>query len=215
MLFKNCRYICLSCMLLGSGFNSYSQIAFELFSSRKYASQEVFWEKSFSDSSKWSIFNYARFQVDYASQANNEFFSYNTINYLLTNHLAGSIGGFISQDGFVPVLALNYFKVKENWNFSIFPSIELQAHPFYEIFFFTQFRPKLNEKWRLFSQVIGSSNFNFSQHRFSELLLRLGVQHKFLQFGLGSNARLFRVIENNVPRQLFENNLGIFLRTEL
>jgi hypothetical protein len=201
--------------IFGYACNTQAQIAFELFSTRKYASQEVFWEKSFSDSSKWSIFNYARFQIDYSTQEKNEFFSYNTVNYLITNHLSGAIGGYLTKEGFVPVIAANYFQVKENWNLSIFPSIELKANPFYEIFFFTQIRPKINDRWHLFSQLIGSANFNFSQHRFSELLVRLGVQRKYLQFGLGTNARLFRIVEDGMPKQVFENNVGVFLRTEL
>jgi hypothetical protein len=194
--------------------NVQAQTVGEIFSTTQYINHEVWWNKPFADSSRWSYFSFTRFRVNYETQQKNEFLSYSTLNYDLGKGFGLSTGGFITKHGFSPVVAINYFFANDTWLINLFPSVELKQKPNAEIFAFVQFRPKLNDNWRLFSQLIANSNFNFIRHNFSEQNLRVGLDYRSFQFGLGADFRQLTVKEDITLSTRITNNFGIFIRKE-
>ena len=199
-----------------AGATSIAQNVAEVFVNDKNVSHEIWLSGAFQDSSRLSIFNYTRFRVDYESTTANEFLSYSTINYEIVKGFGIATGGFILNSGFVPVIAFNYFYQNETWLVNIFPSVELVEDPNKEVFLFLQYRPRLNDRLRLFSQLVYNANFTLERHNFSEQNLRLGLEYRSLQFGIGGDVTQvpFEMPETSRVNTDWNFNFGLFLRKE-
>lgn len=191
-----------------------AQLVGELFTSKSYTAHEFWGELAFSDSSRFSFFSYNLFRISHNAGQQNSLFNYSTVNYSITENFGIAAGGFLTQEGFSPVVALNLTKVSDTWLVSFFPSVELVRKPNLDFFAFVQFRPKINDQWRVFSQIIANTNFNFRQHNFSEQALRVGLDYKTFQFGLGLDVNQFTFTENRVRQTDWSQHLGIFVRKE-
>jgi hypothetical protein len=187
-----------------------AQIVTEVFGTSQYAANEIWANGLFEDGSKFSFFNYTRFRINYSNQVNNQVLSYSTINYEIGKGFGLATGGFVFNNKFVPVLAANYFYQNDTWLINIFPSVELNKNANIEMFLFVQYRQKLTDKLRLFTQLIANSNFNFKKHNFSEQSLRVGLDYKKFQFGLGSDLSVIPM----PGKADFQQNLGLFIRKE-
>jgi hypothetical protein len=207
------KYIILLLGVLGLE-RAQAQTVGEVFVNQANTAHEIWWNKSLREQSKWSFFNYSRFRVNYQSSRKNEFLSYSTLNYEIGKGFGIAGGGFVTNFGFSPVIAANYFYQNSTWFVNIFPSVELKKQPNLELFVFLQYRPRLNEKWRIFSQLILNSNFTFQKHNFSEQNLRLGLDYQSYQFGLGSDLSQLPHQTSENSQVLFNFNYGLFLRKE-
>ena len=203
-------------VFVGAGVAAMAQNVAEIFVNDKNVSHEIWLSGSLQDSSRVSFFNYTRFRVDYESTSANEFMSYSTVNYEIMKGLGVATGGFILNSGFVPVVALNYFYQNETWLINVFPSVELAENPNKEVFLFLQYRPQLNERLRLFSQLVYNTNFTFERHNFSEQNLRLGLEYRSLQFGVGGDITQVPLEDPEASRvnTSWNFNFGVFLRKE-
>ena len=189
----------------------------EVFANNQNISHEIWLGGSLIDSTKLSFFNYTRFRLDYESNESNEFLSYSTVNYELKNGFGLFGGAYVLNSEFYPVLGMSYFLQTENWLINAFPSLEFGEDPNIELFLFFQFRPKISEKLRFFSQLIVNSNFDFERHNFSEQNLRVGLDYKSFQFGIGLDAAQMEVQSSVTPNGTTTDltiNFGVFLRKE-
>ncbi|MEM9982270.1 MAG: hypothetical protein AAF734_07225 [Bacteroidota bacterium] len=187
----------------------------ELFINNKNVAHEVWLWETFEPFSKLSFFNYTRLRVSYQESSLNEFLSYSTLNYQLGKGWGIATGGFMTATGFSPVVAVSYFYENDIWSVNALPSVEFFDDTNIELFLFLQFRPKLSERFRLFSQLIMSSNFDFRQHHFSEQNLRFGLEYRSFQFGVGAE---FTQVPSDPLQEGFgqhlnvNRNFGVFLR---
>ena len=120
-------------------------------------------------------------------------------------------GGYITDDGFSPVVGESYFYQNEKWLVNTFSSAELISSPNIELFFF--FRPRISNQVKLFLQLIINSNFDFQQHNFSQQNLRVGLDYKSIQFGLGGDFYQEQVSGSVAPETSntkFNLNIGVF-----
>jgi hypothetical protein len=178
--------ICIAVAL--SGKITRAQIIAEVFGAKDQSIIESWWNQPLGDSSKFSFFNYTRWSVAYATPRQTQFMNYATLNYDLGRGWSLAGGGFAGNEGFLPVLGFNYFFVNDTWLVNAFPGVVIKSKPDVELFFFAQFRPKLGKKTKLFSQVVANSNFNFRKHNFSEQAIRVGMDTRGFQWGLGVNT---------------------------
>jgi hypothetical protein len=206
------KTVALLAMLLCASVVAKAQVVAEVFGGHQNAAHEVWWSKPFAEQSRFSFFSYTRFRTHYQTSAKNEFLSYSTANYEIGKGFGVAAGGFITNFGFSPVVAANYFFQNDTWLVNVFPSVEVKQNANAELFLFLQFRPKLTNKLRLFSQLIVNFNANFQYHNFSEENLRIGLDYKTFQFGLGSDFGQIRNTETNAT--LHTLNYGLFLRKE-
>lgn len=191
-----------------------AQVVGELYASKNYINHEVWWSKSFSDSSRFSFFSFNRFRINYEHPENSQFLNYSTLNYSFGKNLGVSGGGFLTQYGFSPIVALNFFHFSETWMIGLFPGVEIKDQPNADIFAFVQFRPMLNDRVRVFSQIIASSNFSFKQHNISEQSVRLGLDYKSFQLGYGFDLGQFTLQEGLTLTTVWTDSHGIFVRRE-
>ena len=194
-----------------------AQNAAEVFANEENISHEIWLSGFLQDSSKFSFFNYTRFKVDYNDSKSNQFLSYSTLNYELGKGFGIASGGYITNQGFAPVVALSYFYQDDTWQFNVFPSYVFGNNETIEIFLFAQYRSKLTNKFRLFSQLIINTNFTFDQHNFSEQNLRIGLDYRSFKFGIGADLTQVPTFENegfHSQKTVLNHNIGLFIRKE-
>lgn len=200
----------LAFILFFMGHQADAQVVAELSANNRYTAHEIWLERFFSTDSKFSFFNYTRFRVKYQADQGSEVLSYSTLNYEIGKGFGIATGGFVFGQDFLPVFAANYTFHNDTWLVNIFPSIELRKRPNLEQFMIVQFRPKISLESRLFSQVLATSNFNLQRHNFSEVSIRLGVDYRSFQWGLGSDLS----ISPQAGTSNVQKNLGVFIRKE-
>ncbi|MCC6286368.1 MAG: hypothetical protein IT249_00645 [Chitinophagaceae bacterium] len=91
------------------------------------------------------------------------------------------------------------------------PRIDLHKDAIQETMIMTEYKPKLNEKWRLYSRLQGLYGFSVASkdHARSYILGRLGVNYKEFNFGLAANFDWFGPFKGN------QNNYGVFVSAAL
>lgn len=57
-------------------------------------------------------------------------------------------------------------------------------------------------------------NFNFRQHNFSEQALRVGLDYKAFQFGIGLDTNQFTSEESGTRQTNWNEHIGLFIRKE-
>ncbi|RIW13369.1 hypothetical protein D0X99_16475 [Algoriphagus lacus] len=194
--------------------SSHAQVVGEFFATENYMNHEVWWSKPFADSSRFSFFSFNRFRINFENSANSQFLNYSTVNYTLGKNLGISGGGFLTQYGFAPLIALNYFYLSEKCLIGLFPGIQVQDSPNADLFAFIQFRPKVNDKIGVFIQLIASSNFNFKRHNVSEQSLRIGLDYRSFQFGYGLDLGQYTYSEGVNTSTEWIDAHGLFIRKE-
>jgi hypothetical protein len=91
-----------------------------------------------------------------------------------------------------------------------FAAAHLQEKPQYQGFLQLQYRPSISEDVRLFSQLMVLTNWvQFESHSRSFQQLRIGLEYKTFQFGVGTDINQYG------PTPESKLTIGLFIRTEL
>ncbi|MCU0353988.1 MAG: hypothetical protein MUD08_09685 [Cytophagales bacterium] len=196
---------------------SQAQIIYsEVFGGHKKAQHEILISKPIDSLGIVSFFNLTYFTVDYKDRKAIDPFIYSVATFNFNQYIGIATGGYITNQGFVPIAAvsLQYFNEKGDLYLNVFPTIELTRNPNYEMFGLLVYNPTLTKKIKLFSQLTFSTNFNFKQHNFSFQQIRLGLDFRGFQFGLGCDTQIptFRNPVSNKLETTFNPNAGVFLR---
>jgi len=86
---------------------------------------------------------------------------------------------------------------------------ELKDNPNFELYVLAQYRPQITEKFKAFSQLQVSMNFNEDDHVYSLYRLRLGADLGKIQTGIGLEQTM------TGPNWDYKATPGIFIRMEL
>lgn len=188
----------------------------EIFGGHEKAQHEILVSKPIDSLGIVSFFNLTNFTVDYQDRLTIDPFIYSVVTLNFNQYIGIATGGYITNQGFVPIAAisLQYFNEKSDLYLNVFPTIELTSDPNYEMFGLLVYNPALTEKLKFFSQLTFSTNFNFEQHNFSFQQIRLGLDYRGFQFGVGCDTQI-PTFENPVNHELqteFNPNAGVFLR---
>jgi uncharacterized membrane protein YcgQ (UPF0703/DUF1980 family) len=188
----------------------------EVFGGHKKAQHEILISKPIDSLGIVSFFNLTYLTVYYKDRSTVDPFIYSVATFNFNQYVGIATGGYMTNQGFVPIAAisLQYFNEKGDLYLNVFPTIELTSKPNYEMFGLLVYNPMLTKKLKLFSQLTFSTNFNFKQHNFSFQQIRLGLDYRGFQFGLGCDTQIptFRNPVNNELETTFNPNAGIFLR---
>ncbi|KUG13737.1 hypothetical protein BEI02_03630 [Elizabethkingia sp. HvH-WGS333] len=113
--------------------------------------------------------------------------------------------------GLRPTSALMYTFNYKSLLLSIGPRIDLSKDSNAEGFVMAEYKPEINENWKIYSRVQGlyAQNLNSGEHARSYLMLRLGLSYKDIRFGLGANWDAYG------PEKQSKQNYGIFLAASL
>ena len=113
--------------------------------------------------------------------------------------------------GLRPTSALMYTFNYKSLLLSIGPRIDLSKDSNAEGFVMAEYKPEINENWKIYSRVQGlyAQNLNSGEHARSYLMLRLGLSYKDIRFGLGAHWDAYG------PEKQSKQNYGIFLAASL
>lgn len=188
----------------------------EVFGGHKKAQHEILISKPIDSLGIVSFFNLTYFTVDYKDRRTVDPFIYSVATLNFNQYIGIAAGGYMTNQDFVPIAAisLQYFNEKGDLYLNIFPTIELTAKPNYEMFGLLVYNPAISQKLKFFSQLTFSTNFNFKQHNFSFQQIRLGLDYRGFQLGIGCDTQIptFRNPVSNELETTFNPNAGLFLR---
>lgn len=208
----------LSMLLMAlTGHTLQAQIVYgEIFGGHQKAQHEILVSKPIDSLGIVSFFNLTYFTVDYSDRKIIDPFIYSVATFNFNQNVGIASGGYMTHQGFVPVAAisLQYFNKKGDLYFNVFPTIELTSNPNYELFGLVVYNPALSKKLKFFSQLTFSTNFNLEQHHFSFQQIRLGLDYRGGQFGIGCDTQIptLRNPINNALETTFRPNAGLFIR---
>ena len=117
--------------------------------------------------------------------------------------------GFQNTPGGIrPSAALIYTYANPEWLILAMPRIDLTKNATGEAFGLIEYRPKINEKWNIYSRVQGTYVHALADdfHARSYIRARAGLKHGDITFGLGANFEYYGPLKYN------ENNIGGFVQ---
>jgi hypothetical protein len=186
-------------------------IPIEVFAGHRAFTHQMYMTKYLDSTSHFGYFGYLRYEAPYTDRQKSSFTGQSIFFYDVAKGVSVGGGGYVTNDGFMPQIAIAYSRNAGDLSFTAFGSFEPVRSPNSEIFILVSYSPPLNRSgsWRLFTQIIGSYNFNYERnlrYNFANQYLRLGLSRKDWQFGLGTD-----LVQVNGVGSLPTNN-GLFLR---
>lgn len=160
---------------------------------------------------RFGYFGYLRYEIPYSDRDKSSFTGQSLFFYDVAKGVSVGGGGYVTNDGFMPQMAIAYSYNIGDLSFTAFGSFEPVRSPNSELFVLMSYSRRLNRKgtWHLYTQFIGSYNFNYGNSRgynFANQYIRLGLSHKGWQFGPGTD-----LVQIGGTGSL-PTNIGIFLR---
>jgi len=155
----------------------------ELMAGDKQVFADVQWLKPLDQQFRWSVFSRTRATLDYDNRPN--VFTGAYLNYTTKAGLGASLVGKIGNSGGGVDAGLHFFKNRKNWMLFGLASVGLKKAPEYSWFSIFRFTPPLFSDWKLYSSLELYSLFNNSGHIYGVQRVRVGLDKKGWQFGLG------------------------------
>ncbi|MBK1895204.1 hypothetical protein JHL15_05470 [Chryseobacterium sp. YIM B02567] len=118
---------------------------------------------------------------------------------------------YTPSTGLRPSVMLLYSYVKEEITLVIGPRIDLADNSNLEGFGMLEYKPKLNDQWKIYSRLQGlyARSVKNGIHARSYLMVRAGLSYKDYSFGIGANFDAYG------PERIIKNNYGIFVAARL
>ncbi len=164
-------------------------------------------------SAKWNYLSLNVARVDYQNKDKfNEGLLINLATYSL-NKTVRIVGGaqLHSVRGLVPSVGFQFVKANPSWTVFALPLITFLPDRAFEMISFLEFKPKIEDKLRLYSRVQTMYNYSLTNehHGRSFLQLRLGLSHKRMTYGVGADYDYY-------GKDSFKyENYGAFLKLNL
>lgn len=113
--------------------------------------------------------------------------------------------------GFRPVAGFIYTYATPELLIVANPKIDLAKDWASENMVLVEYKPKINEKWSLYSRAQGLYGFvpETGAHNRSYIYLRAGLSYKEFSFGVGSNFEWYGPVKYN------ENSIGAFINIQI
>lgn len=191
-----------------TAFESKAQFVLEPFVSEESLILESWYFNTIDESQRLSIFNLN--EAKYTFETNeSSVFSYGIMGYNLAGGFGPMAGWRVTNYSAAALAGLQYGFYRENFLAYVVLNSELKQNPNMEFYTLIQYRPKLTEKLKGFSQLQTSTNFTADGHAFSLYRLRLGVDFGKIQTGIG--------LEHTMAGPEWERATGpgFFVRLEL
>ncbi len=154
---------------------------------------------------RFTVFSRTRGIVNYESNANILSAAY--ISYTSKIGLGTSIIGAInSSNGPSTAVGLNFLKAKKAFTIFALSALEIGNPVGYSLFTIMRYTPDLKTDWKLYSSLELFTLFRNEGHQISSERIRIGLDHKGFQFGIGGN---FTQFGNGF---VLLDNYGLFIR---
>ena len=147
---------------------------------------DVQWLKPLDQKFRFSLFSRTRATIDYENQT--DIFSGAYFNVTSKYGVGGSLVGKVGLNGAGGDAGVHYFKATDKITFFGLASVGLKRELELSWFSILRYTPSLGEKWKLYTSLELFTLFNSEGHTFSVQRIRVGVDRKGYQFGLGYNT---------------------------
>ncbi|MCU0435096.1 MAG: hypothetical protein MUC87_16680 [Bacteroidia bacterium] len=134
-----------------------AQISPQVFVANEGTEYNFLWFKNVDSANRVTLFNYTFYYADYNERQKNTYEIYQVGIYNLTPTWGLSAGGRFTAGEFVPLVALSYQVMTDDLYLNLFPSAQYfpSSRRFgYSLFGMLFYRPRINERWRGFSQLM-------------------------------------------------------------
>jgi len=207
-------------MLFGVCSTANSQIPVEMFGGHERSTVDIMFLKYFKnkqvENSDWLFFNRNRASIDYRMTKTAFLPQFGFTEAISYNHekLKGFAPVIVEQifsSGFFQKAGIQYASITKNMTVFTWLVSETLKMPDIDFFLLFRYTPKIKDKASLFTQVESINTFPTAgaDKRIFYQRLRLGIQLKSYQFGVG--ADLSQTGNNNYTKT---NNIGGFIRHE-
>lgn len=105
--------------------------------------------------------------------------------------------------------AIQFSYHKAPWHLILIPRLDVQHHGAYELFSLFEFRPKLGERFSLYTRIQTLTSHGTKGHNRSYQQFRVGLARKSTQVGLALN------LDEYGSKQKVNVNFGLFYRKEI
>jgi hypothetical protein len=184
-------------------------IPIELMIGHKYGSVNLAFNRNFSQTSRLGFFHMNTVQFDFKNADKNSFIIQDLIYVETYKNLRVAGGVAYSKGGFDPTAGLQYVYSGKRFLFLCAPRINIESNPSYDIMTILQYKPDINDRVKLFTQLQLLNIFDSGGNIRSYQWMRLGLEIKGIQFGLAAN------LDEYGAHPTVESNLGIFIRKEI
>lgn len=196
-------------MLLSGGIAKAQSV--ETYAGHKRAGVDLMWFKFFakqnSEKTPFLFFSRNRASTDW-DNAPTAFGSTNAVSYNLKNGVGlVAVGSFLNA-GFTPKAGVQYVKMKGDFLFFGWLVADLKEKGNVDLFGLFRWQPKLNEQWRLFSQLELFPVYN-PENKFWSLTQRLRLGAKSHAWTAGILADFNQSGKVGFTKM---KNMGVFLR---
>ncbi len=187
--------------------------AVEVYAGHERVGVDLLWFKNFKNKqderTPLLFFSRNRASVDYENSPA-AFGSTNAVSYNFKNGLGiVAVASFLNA-GFTPKAGVQFFKQKGDFMFFGWAVADIKDEGGADLFGLFRYQSKINEQWRVFSQIELFPIYNFSAETWNlTQRLRLGAKHHTWAAGIMADF-------NQSGKDTFTttHNLGIFLRNE-
>jgi hypothetical protein len=145
---------------------------------------ETWYFNTIDEGKRFSIFNLNEAKYSFETEASS-LLSYGLVGYDWVKGFGPVVGWRINPYAAAALAGIQYGYYREHFLAYATLNTELKIDPNFEFYTLLQYRPQLTEKLKAFSQLQISKNFNSDNHTFSLYRLRLGLDLKKFQTGLG------------------------------
>ena len=125
----------------------------------------------------------------------------------------GASGGlqYHFKKGLVPNVAFHASYASPEWLLVLTPYLNFLPDRNSETIALVEFKPKLNETFRLYTRAMGLYNHNLTQnaHDRSFYYFRLGLTHRQFTFGAAANFDYYG------PKKMYKDNFGGFVKVDI
>ena len=183
----------------------------EIYAGHQRLGMDLMWFKNFKNAkderSPLLFFSRNRASVDYENSPT-AFGSTNAVSYNFKNGLGiVAVASFLNA-GFTPKAGIQYYKSKKDFMFFGWLVADLKKSGNIDLFGLFRYQPKLNEHWRIFSQLELFPVYSPSNEYWSiTQRLRLGTKHH--AWAAGAMADFNQLGSNDFIKT---HNIGGFLR---
>ena len=190
-------------------------VSAEFFVGGKYTTFQNFITKRFSEKSPLSLYNIAVYNAGYDRKQSPEVDIQTLVTAKIWKGFTAGPGVLTTSNSFNPIVGLKHVYSSKVFSSTIVPvMIFTSQKPQQTILFIAQYRPALTSKVKLYSRIQLFGTFqDFQQYSYIYEQLRLGLDTKKTQFGIGITFQQIQYVNNETP---FSNpNIGVFIRKEL
>lgn len=180
----------------------------EVLASNRGLAFQLIIDKKFKSIPRLGVFSVTSLVGEWDKNKINDYMTQSSLTYEIVRGLKLATGFHLTPvKGMRPIAGLIYTLANPTWLFVANSRVDYSKDTNVEGLVLVEYKPKINDKWRIYSRLQGLYEYNtiINTQTRSYLMARTGLSYKEFSFGLGSN------IDYYGPEKHNENSFGAFV----